>query len=153
MCEIHLYATGRMILWDLVLMAELIYASHNGTVCVDSSSRSYQFTSPLFTNSWLTMMAYQRELVVSGGYIGGSLVSWNPWLVAGISWEQDNPMITIYKLTLEMWIVHLAFSKFKDHLLHGFLYHFNANTLTVPRKRCSVVLMVSFVNNFLIIFL
>jgi len=37
-----------------------------------------------------------------------------------------------YKLTLEMWMVHLAISKFIDHLLHGFLYHSNANKLIVP---------------------
>ena len=44
-------------------------------------------------------------------------------------------MITIYKLALGLWMLHITISEFIDHLLWGFLYHFNATMFTVPQKK------------------
>ena len=58
-------------------------------------------------------------------------------------------MITIYKLTLEVSMSNLKISKFIDHLIHGFLFHFNANRFTATQQQLSVVLMVRFMKKFL----
>ena len=56
-----------------------------------------------------------------------------------------------YKLTLEMWMVHLTIAKFIELVLHISLYHFNANRPIVPHKELSVVIMARSVKNTLII--
>jgi len=61
---------------------------------------------------------------------GGALVA--SWFVEGISRERHDSMITIYKLTFEVSMLHFTISNFIDHnLIHGFGCCLNANRFNV----------------------